>query len=74
MSPKVQKKYKILTRSIGDATNPDKGIESAHDVEGYLDYLEDVEKLELFATHYLGPVAGVDAFNVMFILKAQKAV
>ena len=72
MPPKQQKKYKILTRTIGAATNPDKGIESAQDVEGYLDYLDGMENLELFETHFLGPVAGADAFKVMFIFKAKK--
>jgi len=63
--------HKIITRSIGDVSRPDKGIESAQEVATYLDLLSK-QGIELFATHYLGPVPGIDAFNVMFILKTGK--
>ena len=64
--------HKIITRSIGASSRPDKGIESVQEVETYLNFLSKQQGLELFATHYLGQVPGIDAFNVMFILKTGK--
>jgi len=64
--------HKIITRSIGASSRPDKGIESVQEVETYLDFLSKQQGLELFATHYLGQVPGIDAFNVMFILTGKK--
>ncbi len=64
------KQYKHIVRTIGPMADPQHQVETAYDVEQYLNFLSDSEGWEVQSTHYITTNKG-GTHNIMYFLERE---